>query len=524
MNSVLTFVHDLFCGGQVNQRKAPPAKAGAPAGCLILECMLSRRCNHGRKAGATLWLAAILSPLLCGSAANWPQFRGPDGSGVAAEDARPPLHFGPGANVAWRVEIPSGNSSPIVWDRRMFLTGFADGKLLTLAFDRGTGREIWRRELAPDRVEEVHPSLGNPASATPATDGERLFAHFGSFGMIAYNLDGKEIWRQPMKLTQTEYGASSSPVLAGGKVIQLLDQDGGSHLVALDQRTGAVAWRVERPEMRRGFGTPIVWNHDGMTDLVVPGTIWLKGHDPENGAERWSVSGSARITCTSPVAGEGLLLAASWTTGGDHGPSRLEMPRFDSVLAERDTDRDGKLTFEELPPGPAKDRYKHLDGNRNGLVERVEWETMADIFSRVENQALAVKPDSQGRVSDAGVLWRFKKGLPYVGSPLLYRGRFYLVKDGGMLTCLDPQTGRPLYQEERLGAVGPYYASLVGANGRIYVTSQRGVVTVVRAGDSFEVLARNDLGEIAQASPVPLGDTLYVRTAGHLAAFRDSSP
>lgn len=452
--------------------------------------------------------------------ARWPRFRGPDGLGVADDNARPPVHFGPQSNATWRVESPAGNSSPVVWDHRLFLTGVAGGRLLVLAYDRGTGRELWRRDVTVEKLEEVHPSLGSPATATPVTDGERLYVHFGSIGVLAFDLDGRGIWRRPMKLTQTEYGASSSPILAGEQVIQLLDQDGDSHLVALDRRTGAERWRVDRPEMRRGFGTPILWTHDGATDLVVPGTIWLQGHDPATGAERWRVRGLARITCTSPVAGDGLLLAASWTTGGDHGPGHLLMPKFDAVLPERDLDKDGRLTFAELPPGPAKDRFKHLDGNRNGFVERAEWESMADIFARVENQAFAVKPDAQGQVSDAGVIWRFKKGLPYVGSPLLYRGRFYLVKDGGMLTCLHAQTGKPLYLEERLGPIGPYYASLTGAGGNVYVASQRGVVSVVKAGDTFEVLARNDLGELIHATPVPLGDTLYVRTAGHLAAFR----
>ena len=454
--------------------------------------------------------------------ANWPQFRGPGGLGIGAADAHPPVSFGPGTNVAWQVAMPSGNSSPIVWGRRIFLTGFADGKLLTLALDRDSGRELWRREVAPEKVEEVHQSYGSPASATPVTDGERVYVHFGSVGLLASDLDGKELWRRPMTLTQTEYGASSSPVLAGGNVVQLLDQDGGSHLVAVDRRTGAVAWRVERPEMRRGFGTPIVWDHDGASDLVVPGTIWLKGLDPRDGSERWRVSGLARITCTSPVVADGMLLTASWTTGGDLNAEHITMPKFDDFLAQYDTNKDGKFSYEELPPGPMKQRFKHMDGNRSGFIERAEWETMADIFARVENQAFAVKPDAKGQLSDSGVLWRFKKGLPYVGSPIAYRGRFYMVKNGGMLTCLDPQTGKPAYQEERLGAVGDYYASLVAADGRIYVTSQRGVVTVVKAGDAFEVLAHNELGEVTQASPVPLGDTLFVRTAGHLTAYRQS--
>ena len=243
--------------------------------------------------------------------ANWPQFRGPGGMGLADEDARPPVQFGPQSNVDWRVDSPPGNSSPVIWGRHLFITGFSGGKLLVLAYDRGTGRELWRREVAPEKIEEVHPSLGNPATATPVTDGARLYVHFGSFGMLAYDFEGKELWRRPMKLTQTEYGASSSPILVGPNVIQLLDQDGDSHLVALDKLTGAVAWRVDRSEMRRGFGTPIVWSHDGATDLVVPGTIWLEGLDPATGAERWRVSGLARITCTSPVVGDGILFAAS---------------------------------------------------------------------------------------------------------------------------------------------------------------------------------------------------------------------
>lgn len=468
----------------------------------------------------TLIVAAATSSLVPAAENHWPQFRGPGGLGVAADGARPPAHFGPGSNVVWRVETPAGNSSPVIWGRRLFLTGYAGGKLLTLAYDRSTGRELWRREVTTEKIEEVHPSLGSPATATPVTDGERVYVHFGSLGALAYDFDGRELWRHPMTLTQTEYGASSSPILAGENVVQLLDQDGGSHLLALNRRTGKTAWRIERPEMRRGFGTPILWAHDGATDLVVPGTIWMEGLDPANGAERWRVSGLARITCTSPVVAGGLLLAASWTTGGDHGQGHLLMPKFDEVLPERDVDKDGRLTFAELPPGPAKERFKHLDGNRNGFVERAEWESMAAIFARVENQAFAVKPDSKGRVSDDGVLWRFKKGLPYVGSPLAYQGRFYLVKDGGMLTCLDPHTGKPFYQEERLGPVGAYYASLLGAGGRIYVTSRSGTIVVVKAGDVFDVIARNDLGEIIQATPAALEDVLFVRTAGHLAAFR----
>lgn len=456
--------------------------------------------------------------------ANWPRFRGADGSGVAADGAHPPVAFGPRTNVAWQVDLPPGNASPILWGDRLFITARAEGALRTLALDAGTGQEVWRRDVVPARVEEVHPSLGSPASATPVTDGTRVYVYFGSLGLLAFDAaTGAESWRHPLPLTQTEYGASSSPVLVGDHLVQLSDQDGGSFLLAVDKHTGRQAWRVERPEMRRGFGTPIAWEHHGRTDLVVPGTIWLKGLDPRTGEERWRVSGLARITCTSPVLGDGLLFTASWTTGGDRAADRITLPRFDDVLAERDLDHDGRLSLAELPEGAARQRAKHLDGNRDQFVDRAEWESMADIFARVENQAFAVGPDAKGDVSDAGVRWRFKKGLPYVASPLYYQGRLYLVKNGGMATCLDPRTGQASYQEERLGATGDYYTSPVAADGRVYFFSQRGVATVVRAGDRFEVVRQNDLGESVQASPAMVGSTLYLRTAAHLYAFRDGA-
>ncbi len=476
----------------------------------------------GSTRSALVGLMAILVSGTCQSA-EWSQFRGPYGTGVASEDARPPQALSPTTNIAWKISVPPGNSSPIVWGNRVFLTGYQDGKLITYGLDLATGRELWRRELATDKVEEVHRSLGSPASATPVTDGVRVYSHFGSFGMVAYDLAGGELWRRPMNLTQTEYGASSSPVVHGDRVYQLLDQDGGSHLVALKTATGEVDWRVERPEMRRGFGTPLVWSHDGAVDLVVPGTIWLKGLDPATGVERWRVSGLARITCTSPTAGDGLLFTASWTTGGDRAADRITMPDFPEFLSRHDANHDGRFEFQELPDGPVKQRFKHLDGNRDGFISRDEWESMAEIFLRVENQAFAVRPDGRGGVSDGGVLWRFKKGLPYVASPVYCRGRLYLVKNGGMLTCLDPVSGKAIYQEERLGAVGDYYASPVAGDGRLYLASQPGLVTVVRASDQFEVLGRYDFGSVIQATPALAGDRLLLRTAGALYAFRGGS-
>ncbi len=450
---------------------------------------------------------------------GWPGFRGPGRNGVAPADSRPPERFGPGTNEAWNVPVPTGHSSPVVVGDRILLTGLEGGDLLTLALDAVTGRELWRRGVRPARLEEVHRTLGSPASATVATDGAAVYVHFGSFGMISYTLDGAERWRRPMAITETEYGASASPLVVGDVVVQLLDQDAGSHVVALRRLDGSVAWRAERPEMRRGFGSPVAWTHHGRTDVVLPGTIFMVGLDPVDGSERWRVDGLARITCTTPVAVGDTLYSASWTTGGDRAADRIELSGFDEIVRANDRDGDGRLSYEELPAGAARERRKHLDGNRDGHVDRPEWESMAAIFARVENQAWALRAGRDGTVTTAGVRWRYKRGLPYVASPLVHDGLFYMVKNGGFLTCLDAGNGEVRYREERLPAGGDYYASPVLAGGRIYMASQGGVVTVAKAGPRFEVLGRVDMGEPIHASPVAEGDRLYVRTTGRLHAF-----
>jgi hypothetical protein len=338
--------------------------------------------------------------------------------------------------------------------------------------------------------------------------------------MAAFSIDGEELWRRPLPVTETEYGASSSPILAGGRLIQLVDQDSGSYLIALNLEDGSQAWRVERPEMRRGFGTPVLWSHQGHADLVVPGTIFLAGLDPRTGTERWRIPGLARITCTSPVFEGVQLVAASWTTGGDRGADRIELPAFDDVLKTADRDGDGRLSLAELPPGAAQERRKHLDGNRDGFVDRSEWESMASIFARVENQAFAVEPDADGTLRESGVRWRFKRGLPYVASPLIHNQRVWLVKNGGLVTCMDARTGTPHFQEERLGAGGDYYASPILAGGHLYFSSQRGVITVLRDTPQYQIAATADFGESIHASPAAVGNQLVVRTATHLYAFR----
>jgi outer membrane protein assembly factor BamB len=376
--------------------------------------------------------------------------------------------------------------------------------------------------VTPEKLEPVHQRLGHPASPTPATDGQRVYVYFGSFGLLAYDYDGKEVWRRPLPMPVIEYGTSSSPILAGGLLVVNCDQDLNSYLLAVEPATGKTVWRAERPEFPRGFTTPFLWRLDGVQELVVAGTVWLKAYDVWDGQERWKVRGLTRVVCPSPIAGEGLLFMAAWSPGADAG-NRIVMPPYAEFAREHDRNKDGVFGRDEVPNGPFLERFSQLDVNKDKAISEAEWKNMEQIFAQAQNCLLAVRPGGRGDITATHVVWRQTRGLPYVPCPLYYRGRVYLVKDGGLVSCYQANNGHPVYLEERLGALGDYYASPVAADGRIYAASLNGAVVVFAAGDTLEVLARNNLGESVLATPAILEDKLYIRSATQLWAFGDQA-
>lgn len=447
----------------------------------------------------------------------WPQFRGPGGSGVSLNGSFP-THFGPNSNVVWKVPLPSGHSSPCIWGDRIFLTGFESNRLATLCLDRASGRTLWRRELEPARLERGA-GLGSPATATPVTDGSRVCVYFGSLGLAAYDFSGAELWRKPLPVPITQHGAGTSPLLASGRLILSLDQDLGSHLLAVDSRTGETLWKADRSAFRRGFSTPLLWPPDKPEEVILAGTLRLVSYALPSGAERWSFSGLPNEMVSSPAPGPGLIFVAGWTHGA--GVSRL--PSFDSLLEPGDQNKDGKLSQAEAPSGPAKSNFHYIDADKDGQITREEYDSLAAIFEKSQNALYAIRPGGTGDVTLTHMAWKQTRGLPYVPSPIHVQDRLYLVKNGGLASCFDGQTGRVLYLEERLGALGDYYSSPVAAGDKICVASQTGVVVVFRAGDTLEVLARNALGEAILATPAIGGNRLYVRTKSQLYAFGEEA-
>src|SRR5687767_8625396 len=189
-----------------------------------------------------LCLSLTLTPALTlpAEGGDWPQFRGPGGSGVA-DDQKPPVKFGAKENLAWKVAVPPGASSPIVVGDKIILTAFEDGKLFTICFSRTDGKELWRADAKARKVEEVHPVEGSPAASTPASDGKRVVSYFGSCGLVCYDLDGKEEWRFELPTAETDgrFGTGTSPVIADGLVFLLRDVAKDSALYAVDLATGS---------------------------------------------------------------------------------------------------------------------------------------------------------------------------------------------------------------------------------------------------------------------------------------------
>jgi outer membrane protein assembly factor BamB len=460
---------------------------------------------------------SLLDPRVthAGSTERWPQFRGPNGSGIA-ERGRPPIHFGPTSNVLWRVSLDPGQSSPCIWDERIFLTTFASNRLSTLCLDRATGRVLWSRPAPAEKIEPFH-STGSPAAATPATDGRRVVAYFGSSGLFCYDFAGQERWslRLPVPVMLGDYGASGSPVIHRGLVFLARDQTQGSELIAVRLRDGKIAWRVDRSAYRSSFATPVIWRHGSRAEVVLAGSLQFAAYDVRTGAMLWQSRGAPVCPVSSPVVAGNRMFYA----GSNPGQADNPWPTFESVVEEADKDGDGAIGFEEGDSG-FRSFLAEFDSNHDRKINHAEWQRFLNYWKSGENTALMIRAGGAGDVSTTHVAWKQARGLPVVPTPLAYGDYVYLVKDGGMVTCLDAETGAPAYQQERLGALGNYYASPVAADGRIYAASLQGVVVVLKAGPEFEVLARNDLGESIAATPAIADGHLYVRTAQHLYAFR----
>jgi outer membrane protein assembly factor BamB len=412
--------------------------------------------------------------------AHWPEWRGPFHSGVARTPA--PTEWSGSKNLAWTVEIPGlGNSSPISWGDRIFLTtavptsrpealrntsdmrgpGGGTGvgiehRFVVMCLDRNTGKLLWERTAKVAKPHEgYHFRYGSFASNSPVTDGRHVYAFFGSRGLFCYDLDGKLIWQKdfaPMRM-RLGFGEGVAPVLDGNRIILNFDQQENSFIVALDSRDGRELWRAARDE-ESSWAQPLIVEQGGRPQAIVSATNKVRSYDLATGKVIWECGGLGGNVIPAPVAAAGLVYAMS----GFRNPN---------LLAIR-LGREGDLTGTD------------------------------------------------------GVAWTNVRGNSYTASPVLEDDKLYFVSDNGLLTCLNAKTGQPYYVQQRLPKPYSFKSSPVAAGGMLYLAAEDGDIVVVKMGPKYEVVATNKIAdEMFIASPAVAQRSLYLRSQRALYCIRD---
>ncbi len=436
-------------------------------------------------------------------------------NGLADNDARALPSALEADNLQWKQPLPAGHSTPCLVGDHIFVTGHEQNSLVTMALDRASGKPLWKQSIEVDELEKFH-AEGSPAAATPACDGRHVVAFFGSYGLVCYDLAGTPIWSKKLGPFRDEFGAASSPLLVDGKVILCEDHDLDSFLLAVRLDNGETVWQTPRDGFTRSYSTPVVWTNGGTKQIVVAGSLQLVGYDVEHGSAAWSLEGFARIVNTTPTKAGDMLYVCTWSPGGD-SDARIAMEPWPTALDLWDKNRNGRLENAELPAGEVRSRFFRIDLNSDNALDEAEWAKYARIFELAQNTLVALSPaDSPSQ--PPRVTWQYKRGLPYVPSPLVYRDRVFLIKDGGVLTVLDSGSGK-LIKQGRAAGDGNYYSSPVGGDGKVFVASGGGTVSIFDAAGRHQQLAAHDFGERMAATPIIADGRLYVRTEKALYCF-----
>ena len=435
---------------------------------------------------AAACLAVAPAPQMAAVDEHWPQWRGPNGLGIAQGTAYVD-EWSPEKNIAWKTPVEGrGHSSPVIWGNHLFLTtsikgeqvpghtapdhlGFdmkpgylhADSEgvdykhtLKVLAYDSRTGKLLWQQTAYDGLMYDNRHRSNTYASSTVATDGKLLYAFFEAAGVYAYDLKGKLAWKASVgNIAKAGMGPGTSPVIWEDLLILQCDQEmgTGSAIIALDRHTGKQVWRTERTT-RRSWATPLIVQAGSRTELIASGAEAVAAYDPRTGKELWRAPGVQSHPIPRAVAGHGLVFLSAGSAAK-------------RALASR--------------PG--------------GTAETPETERVA---------------------------WRYQKGTAYTASPILYGDYLYLMSDAGLLTCLDAKTGAVVYEGGRPPIAATFRSSLVAFGDRILQTSEEGDTFVIRAGPKHEVVQHNSVGEPVWASLAFARSTIYIRGDKHLFAVR----
>ncbi|HMJ64533.1 MAG TPA: PQQ-binding-like beta-propeller repeat protein [Candidatus Binatia bacterium] len=402
------------------------------------------------------------------SAANWTGWRGDNGLGISPE-RKVPLKWSATENVLWKIELPeAGNSTPVVWKDKVFITQAVGERRTVMCFDRKSAKLLWQNGTSYNEKEESHET--NPyCSSSPVTDGERVIAWFGSAGVFCYDLTGKQLWRASPGKQEHMWGYASSPFIHDNLCILYFGPGNSGALVALNKKTGSEVWRVKDPPVQQrprtdgfrgqertgvicSFSSPILLAPEGRApsspQLIMTYPQLVRGYDPNTGKELWTCDGLNELLYTSPIAGDGIVVAM----GGFNGST------------------------------------------------------------------IAVKADGKGDVTATHRLWRQERTKNRLGSGVVHEGHVYILNTEGIAECIELKTGKIVWQERvKGGATSESWSSMVLAADRLYVLNRSGATVVLKASPKFELLAVNPLdGALTNASHAISDGEIFIRTHKHL--------
>lgn len=451
-------------------------------------------------------LASVLASTVAYSE-DWLRFRGPNGTGVAGTQDLP-LDLSPD-RARWQREVPFGRSSPIVVEGLVIVTGATGSELLTSAFDAASGEPRWQSSVPRLREDQVF-SMAGPGMATPVSDGDSVFTFFPAFGLVAYDLEGKELWRAELPPFDNFYGLASSPVLEGDVLVLQCDQQRKPFLIALNKSNGELLWRKERV-IGESWATPVIL-HPGSDSAAVLalGTRSIDAYAVRTGELLYTVPELGY----APVASPALDGNRVYVTAPD-GSSDAPIPTPETMFSH-DADGNGTLSEEELNAVGLGTSLGWLDRDGDGTVTRAEYTETEALWTMKDFGIVAV---DLARPEGEQIVWRERRAVPYIATPILHKGVLFAVKDGGILTSFDAETGEVLKRGRIEGAAESFHPSPIVADDRLYLTSSGGTVAVVSAVGEWELLQISDLDEPVYASPAVVDGQIFVRTRTKLMSF-----
>lgn len=405
---------------------------------------------------------------------HWHQWRGPYMTGVSP-NGDPAIEWSETKNVKWKIAVPGkGHATPIIWGDQIFILSAVETdkedkpveqkkspqhgrgmptirttkihKFIIFAINRNDGKILWQHTVKEELPQEGTHQFGSWASNSPITDGQHVYAYFGSRGLFCFDMKGNLKWERDFgqMSKRLNFGEGSSPALHGNKIVVNWDHEGQSFIIALDKKTGKDIWKVDRDEAT-SWATPLIVEVNGKPQVITSATELIRSYDLDTGKLIWECSGMTLNAIPTPFAAEGILYVMSGFRG---------------------------------------------------------------------NALLTIRlADAKGNITDTdAIVWKHDKDTPYAPSALLYDDNLYFLKsNNGILSCFDAKTGKEYYSRQRLEGMGNVFASPVGAKDRIYITGQKGTFYVIKHGPEFKILAKNTLDDNFNASPVVIGNQLFLR-------------